>query len=164
MIGGNSNSFQNTIQVVNFENVGNLQEAQSRQWSYMENLKNSIFRPAVVYSNEQLLVFGESTSETCSNVQFLDLASNTTGIHENAVNCGKMNVDLEYPGMYGVSGGEVSIFGGYWASESCIQQTVAGEKLDSEWECLSGSETSLDGLGFFTDGSSYLIRFSNFFV
>ena len=66
--------------------------------------------------------------------------------------------------MYNIVGGNVSIFGGYEASKSCMQQTSPETDLDSEWECLSSSKSVLEGLGYYSDGSSMRIRYSNFFA
>ena len=147
----------------NLQDVNSLQEAQTRQWIFMANLKTSVYAPAVVYSNDQLLVVGYTgSSGTCQDVQYLNLASNTTGVYARSIDCGT-NSGFRYPGMYNIVGGNVSIFGGYKASESCIQQTASGNDLDT-WECLSGSETSLEGLGYSGGGSSHYIRYSNFVV
>ena len=73
LVGGNDDGYQSTIQFINFEEVENLQEAQTKQWVFMENLKNAVFKPAVIYSNEQLLVVGDTgvSKTTCQDVQFL---------------------------------------------------------------------------------------------
>ena len=57
LVGGYSNSYQDSIQVVDFIDVETLKEAQTRQWTFMENLENSVSRPAVIYSNDQLLAY-----------------------------------------------------------------------------------------------------------
>lgn len=63
----------------------------------------------------------------------------------------------------------MSIFGGYKARESCIQQIVSGDDLDSKWECLTASETTLEDLESVNnefnqkESSSDDIRYSNFF-
>ena len=36
------------IQTIDFTKVENLQDAQSRQWIFMQNLKNAVYRPAVI--------------------------------------------------------------------------------------------------------------------
>ena len=129
----------------------------------MANLNNPVYGPAVVYSNDQLLVVGwTGSSGTCQDVQYLNLASNTTGVYAGSIDCGGYS-GLYYPGMYNIVGGNVSIFGGNRASESCIQQTASGTDLET-WECLSSSESALEGLGYQSDGSSTYIRYSNFVV
>ena len=130
----------------------------------MANLKTPVGYPAVVYSNDQLLVVGYTgNTVTCQDVQYLNLASNTTGVYAGSIDCGKYSHGLEFPGMYNIVGGNVSIFGGWSALESCIQQTASGNDLDA-WECLSSSESALEGLGYYGDGSSHEIRYSNFVV
>ena len=48
LIGGISDSIIfNTIQVVSFANVETLHEAQSRQWTFMETLRNHVFHARV---------------------------------------------------------------------------------------------------------------------
>ena len=75
--------------MVNFQDVDNLLTAQTRQWSFLENLKTRVNRPSVIYSNGKLLIVGATnTKETCSSVQFLDLASNKTGVFDGSVDCG----------------------------------------------------------------------------
>ena len=116
----------------------------------MATLKTPAHRPAVVYSNDQLLIVGDTgSSGTCKDVQYLNLASNTTGVYARTTDCGQ-NLGVSYPGMYNI--------------ESCIQQTSPATNLNSEWECLTSSESALEGLGFDSDGSSYYIRYSNFVV
>merc|ERR1712071_55493 len=125
--------------------------------------KNAVSVPAVIYSNDQLLIVGETDdSSTRRDVQYLSLASNTTGVYADTIDYGA-NIDgLRYPGMYNIAGGNVSIFGGYSALESCIQQTSPATNLNSEWKCLTSSESALEGLGHWDDGSSNNIRYANF--
>ena len=68
------------------------------------------------------------------------------------------------PGIYDIVGGDVSIFGGYGAEESCIQQTVSGDNLGIKWKCVPSSKSALEGLGYYPDESSNYIRYSNFVV
>jgi len=180
LMGGYSTSgspieVRNEIQVLNLKNSESLQESQTRQWSFMTSLKNAVYGPAVIYSNDQLLVVGETEciqysqqyTYTCRDVQYLSLASNTTGVHAGTIEYGNKHRDdesgLAYPGMYHIPGGNVSIFGGASALDSCIQQTSLETDLDSEWNCLSSSESALEGLKYF-GGDSTNIRFSNFVV
>jgi len=58
--------------------------------------------------------------------------------------------------MYSINKGDVSVFGGQWANESCIQQIVADIDLGTASKCLSISESTLGGL------ESSEIRYSNF--
>ena len=68
LIGGQSGRYQNTIQVINFQNVDELQTAQTRQWVFIESLKNAVMYPAVISSRssrrslitreEELLIVG----------------------------------------------------------------------------------------------------------
>ena len=144
-----------TVQVVNFVNVETLQEAQTRQWTFLENLKNAVISPAVIYSNEQLLVVGHTAnSTTCQDVQYLNLATNTTGVYADTIDCGMYN-GYHFPGMYNIIGGDVSIFAGASASESCMQQSTSGKDLNSKWECVSSSESALEGFDFSVEGSGY---------
>ena len=63
----------------------------------------------MVFSNDQLLVVGSISGRYDRlNVQYLNIASNTTGIHEGAL---ESYVSWN-PGMYSVPGGKVSLFGG----------------------------------------------------
>ena len=150
-----------TVQVVNFVNVETLQEAQTRQWIFMENLKHAVLDPSVIYSNEQLLVVGQTGYETCQDLQYLNLASNTTGVYAGTIDCGKSR-GYNNPGMYNIVGGNVSIFGGWAAEESCSQQTASGIDFGSKWDCVSSSESALEGLGSLRFGNSHHIRYSNF--
>ena len=129
----------------------------------MENLKNTVSRPAVIYSNEKLLVLGRTfSSTTCQDVQYLNLTAGTTGVYAGTVDCGGIE-GFNRPGMYDIVGGKVSIFGGTGATESCIQQTASGDDLGSEWECLSISESTLEGLVGYRDLSyKNEMRYSNF--
>ena len=50
--------------------------------------------------------------------------------------------------------------------KSCIQQTTLANDLGGsahQWECLSGSETTLEGLAYFDDGRSHHVVYSNWF-
>ena len=51
---GYSSSYQNTVQVVNFRDVDDLLTAQTRQWIFMENLKNAVEGPAIVHRQNEL--------------------------------------------------------------------------------------------------------------
>ena len=116
----------------------------------------------IVYSNGQLLIVGYTgATSTCQEVQYLNLVANTTGVHTGTIDCGQYE-NYEYPGMYSIKGGNVSVFGGNNANKSCIQQTTPGNDLGSKWDCLSSSESALEGLGYEWDGSGYKMRFSNF--
>ena len=134
----------------------------------MANLKNSVNRPAVVYSNERLLVVGATdtgSATICGTVQYLDLEFDTTGVYSHTIDCGfQENIGLRNPGMYSVAGGDVSIFGGSWATKNCIQQTasIASYDLASTWNCITSSDSALEGLEYTKDGTSIHIRYSNF--
>ena len=149
--------------MLNLVNVETLQEAQTRQWIFMENLKYGVKGIAMIYSNEHILVAGHRltfhTGPSCQMIQYLNLAENTTGVYANTVNCD--SCCLHFPGMYNVIGGNVSLFGGSIPDESCIQQTTSDDNHDPKWECVSRSESALDGL----TGSSmpWYVRYSNFF-
>ena len=161
LIGGYEH--RNDIQVLNLQNADSLQEAQSRQWSFMTSLKNGVAYPAVIHSNDQLLVVGRTgDSSTSQDVHYLSLASNTTGVYAGTIDCGDYSSGLRYSGFYNVIGGNFSIFGGYKASPNCIQQTT--QDLESKWNCVSSSESALENLGYQDDGSSYYIRYANFVV
>ena len=45
LVGGYSSGHRNTIQVINFQNVDKLQIAKTRQWIFIENLKNAVYGP-----------------------------------------------------------------------------------------------------------------------
>ena len=102
--------------MLNLQAVNSLQEAQNRQWIFMENLKHSVQRVSIIYSNNQLLVVGGTVSTAeCKHVQYLNLATNITGVHADTIGCGNANRNrpgLYTAGMYSVEGGKVSIFGG----------------------------------------------------
>ena len=117
----------------------------------------------MIYREEKLLIVGRTgDSTTCQDVQYLNLASNTTGVYAGNIDCGKYKLGHVAPGVYGIVGGDVSIFGGIGAGESCIQQTASGDNLDIQWKCVPGSKTVFEGLGHYGDGSSNYIRYSNF--
>jgi hypothetical protein len=165
LIGGLTGSRRNEIQILNLQNSESLRESKTRQWSFMTSLKNAVYDLAVIYSNDQLLVVGDTrSSSTSRDVQYLSLSSNTTGVYAGTIDYGYYDHGLRYPGMYNIPGGNVSIFGGIRALDSCIQQTSLSTNLASEWDCLSSSESALEGLGYNSDGSSDSIRYSNFFV
>jgi len=165
LIGGTSGGYQTTIKVLDLENSESLQQAQSRQWSFLTSLKNGVYTPAVIYSNDQLLIVGNTkSSSTSKDVQYLSLASNTTGVYPSIIDYGDSSDGFCHPGMYNIAGGNVSIFGGDKALGNCIQQISPTYDLDSEWDCLSSSESALEGLGYFGDGSSGNIRYANFVV
>ena len=154
---------QNTIQVINFQNVDKLQIAKTRQWIFMENLKNAVYEPAVIYRKEKLLIVGRTWNpSTCQDVQYLNLASNLTGVYAGTIGCGKYDEGYYHPGIYSIVGGDVSVFGGSNAEESCIQQTASGDNLGRKWKCVLSSKSAFEGLGYHYDGSSGDIRYSNF--
>ena len=66
--------------------------------------------------------------------------------------------------MYSVAGGDVSIFGGSLATKNCIQQTasIARYDLASTWNCITSSDSALEGVEYSQDGTSIHIRYSNF--
>jgi len=151
--------------MLNLQNSGSLQDAKTRQWGFITSLKNAVRYTGVIYSNGQLLIVGETgSSSTRRDVQYLSLASNTTGFYADTIDHGAQGDGLSYPGMYNIAGDNVSIFGGNKASDSCIQQTSPPTNLNSEWKCLSSSESALEGLGYLTDGYGLYIRYSNFVV
>ena len=171
LVGGytGSYSYNSCIQVVNFANVGTLQQAKSKQWVFMENLKYAITTPAVIHLNDQLIVIGRTgKTSTCQDIQYLNLASNTAGVYADTIDCGAKTSNpyskrgYYHPGIYHIVGGNVSIFSGDKASKHCMQQTVIGDDLGSKWDCVSSSELALEGLGYWEDGSSYIIIYSNF--
>merc|ERR1712127_885205 len=126
LIGGYSDSYQtfNEIQILNLQNSGSLQQAQTRQWTFITSLKNAVRNPAVIYSNDQLLIVGKAGFYSKSrDVQYLSLASNTTGFYADTIDYGDYSDGVSFPGMYNIAGGNVSIFGGAKASVNCIQQT-----------------------------------------
>ena len=149
--------------MLNLQNSGSLQDAKTRQWGFITSLKNAVGVPAVIYSNGQLLIVGAtgSTSSTRRDVQYLSLASNTTGVYAGTIDHGKYSAGLEYPGMFNTAAENVSIFGGYEASKNCIQQTTPGKISNSRWECLTSSESALEGLKR-RYGYSDSIRYTNF--
>ena len=100
LIGGYSRSYQNSIQVINFDNVETLQDAQTRQWIFIENLKNAVYKPAMMYVGEELLIVGYTDdSITCQDVQYLNPARNTTGVYKSTIDCGVYNGHY-HSGMY----------------------------------------------------------------
>ena len=84
------------------------------------------------------------------------------GVYAGTVDCGKYNVGYDYPAIYSIVGGDVSVFGGSNAEESCIQQTASGDNLGRKWKCVLSSKSAFEGLGYHYDGSSGDIRYSNF--
>ena len=107
---------------------------------------------------------------TCADLQYLSLASNTTGVYSDAINCNATKFDIMGPGMYSIAGSEVSIFGGFTISrtvlKTCLQQTASESRIGSKWTCLSSSESTLEGLGT-VEGDYYtgnLLQYSNFFL
>ena len=161
LVGGYSGEYQNTIQVINFQNVDTLQIAKTRKWIFIENLKNEVLEPAMIVREEVILIVGKTG--TCQDVQYLNLASNLTGVYANTVDCGKYDEGYRYPVIYDIVGGDVSIFGGRVAEESCIQQTASADNLGKQWKCVPSSKSALEGLGYTDDGSNPF-RYSNFVV
>ena len=75
LVGGWSTNGK-TIQYIDFTTVRTLEDAQTTQWSFLQNLEIDVKYPAVIYSDGILLVIGGAT---CA-VQYFDLALNTTGV------------------------------------------------------------------------------------
>ena len=76
LIGGASDGYRNEIQILNLQNSGSLQQAQTRQWTFVTHLTNTVHKPAVIHSNDQLLIVGYTGSSSPSwDVQYLSLAS-----------------------------------------------------------------------------------------
>jgi len=74
---------------LNLKNSNSLSEAQARKWTPMASLQNRVEFPAGVYSNGKLLIVGDVRSGTvCDAIQYLDFASNTTGIYDNVIDGG----------------------------------------------------------------------------
>ena len=149
LVGGVSGDYQKTIQTIDFGNVENLQDAKARHWTFMSPLKHTVNRPALIYSNEKLLVAGYQYYPEKEHLQFLNLATGATGVYEYTA-----LQDSEYPGLFSVAGGIVSRFGGKHGS-ACSQQFTTSNDLSSEWQCMAIGESTLEN----TDD---MIRFSNF--
>ena len=129
----------------------------------MTSLKNPVYAPAVICSNDKLLIVGHTgNSKTCQDVQYLNVVANNIGVHADTIDCGERNGYFQ-SGIYRTDGGNVSIFGGFETKKSCIQQIASGNKLSSIWNCLSSSESNFEGLEYSLDGSSLNLRYSNFF-
>ena len=149
--------FRNEIYVLNLKNSGSHQEAKSRQWAFITRLEKGVYAPSIIHSKDKLLVVGRGHR---TDVQYLNLTSNTTGIYADTINHGVNDAGVYHPGIYNIAGGNVSIFGGGQALESCIQQTVTVTELESTWKCWSRSESALEGL----EEISKNIRSSNFLL
>ena len=109
--------FRNEIYVLNLKNTGSHQEAKSRQWAFITSLENGVYSPSVIHSKDKLLVVrGRSRGHT-TDVQYLSLTSNTTGVYADTINHGLNDADVSHPGIYSIAGGNVSIFGGGQALE-----------------------------------------------
>ena len=87
-----------------------------------------------------------------------------SGVYAGTVDCGKYDAGYYWPGIYGIVGGDVSIFDGYGAEGRCIQQTASGGNLGKHWKCVPWYKTVFEGLGNFRDRSSKYIHYSNFVV
>ena len=147
LVGGYTENYQNTIQVINFANVEKLQDAQTRNWIFIENLKNAVSQPAMIYLGDEILIVGNTGDcTTCQDVQYLNLASNLTGVYAGTIDCGHNFKGLRHSGIYSVVGGGVSIFGGQQAKENCTQQTASAHSVSKEWQCVPNSKPILEGL------------------
>ena len=65
-----------------------------------------------------------------------------------------------------IAGGEVSVFGAdeKLATKNCIQQTASGNDLASTWNCITSSDSALEGVEYTSYGSNgTLIRYFNLF-
>ena len=130
----------------------------------MESLKNVVGYPAVIYTNDQLLIVGHTGNYTTfKDTQYMNLASNTTGVYRTSIQRGDFS-GFKNPGMYSVAGGNFSLFGGQKAYASCLQQIKSENELDSPTRCLTDSESALEGLEYHDDGSGTFLRYSNFVV
>ena len=138
----------------------------------MESLKNVVGFPAVIYTNDQLLIVGYTGNlTTFKDIQYMNLASNTTGVYRTSIQRGDFS-GFKNPGMYSVAGGNFSLFGGQKAYASCLQQIKSEHELDSPTRCLTDSESALEGLEYdglengnlVYDGSGTYVRYSNFVV
>ena len=150
LVGGDSGRYQNIIQVINFQSVDKVQIARTRRWIFIENLKNAVYKPAVIYREKLLLIVGNGFSTTCQDVHYLNLSSNITGVYASTVDCGEFD-DRHYmynAGIYDIVGGDVSIFGGHGADRSCIQQTVSDDNIGVHWKCVPSSKSAFEGLGY----------------
>ena len=124
----------------------------------------------MIYKGDELLIIGNGDrSTTCQDVQYLNLAANLTGVYAGTIDCGKYDNGYAYIGIYDFVGGDVSIFGGYEAGESCIQQTGFGDNIGVQWTCVPSSKSAFEGLQYFHDRSRTVnfgivsfIRYSNF--
>ena len=90
-----------------------LQTAKTRQWIFLENLKNAVYAPAVIIREEKLLIVGRTSescrSTTCLDVQYLNLASNLTGVDAGTIVRGKYDVGYAHPGICDIVGGDIFI-------------------------------------------------------
>jgi len=168
LIGGyDGKNIYNDVRVLDVRDVHSLQEAKTRKWNLIAHLKNNVSKPAIIHSTDQLLVAGRTPdSGNCHDLQYISLASNTTGVYEGTIDCGKEGFNgFSRPGMYNIPGDEVSIFGGNHPKESCMQQLQSPMYgLDKPWRCLSSSETTLEGFESGASDDSQAIRYSNFVV
>ena len=64
LVGGWAGSYQHTIQVINFDNVKTIQDAQTRNWNFIESLKHAVNKPAMIYLGGELLIVGQTGDST----------------------------------------------------------------------------------------------------
>ena len=64
LVGGYSDGYLNTIQCIDFTTAKTLKDAQTRPWIFMKKLRNAVNNPAVIYSEEKLLIVGRTGAST----------------------------------------------------------------------------------------------------
>ena len=71
LVGGWARNAQKGIQFINFDNVEKLQDAQTRNWISIGNLKSAVDTPAMIYLGGELLIVGwTDDTTTCQDVQY----------------------------------------------------------------------------------------------
>lgn len=159
LVAGGSSSTQ--IQSINFDDVRNLNDAKSKTWETIGQLSESVTSPGVEYLNAQLIVFYAKDSP--GYIQTFILESGQSKKSVTSVIDSGLNQGLKFPGSY-VNNDKLSLFGGYSVSENCVQQVTDISSLASvKWNCVSNSNTTLEGLVYPYSTGTY-ISFANFMV
>ena len=158
LVGGDSST---QVQSINFDSVKSLEDAKKPIWRVLAELSVAVNCAGVQYLNNQLIVFSAVDSPN-GVIQTCDLGSNLCKkSSEEVIDAGTSKKGLKFPGSYETNS-SVTIFGGYSASEACIQQT--GKSHNSNpWQCVASGNTVLDGL-VYRNGVKMYLSFANYFV
>merc|ERR1712079_323850 len=113
---GSSSSYR-YIQALNLNGVQSLAEAQSRQWSRLGQLTESIEYATLQYHESKLYVISYYSG---NNLQVFDINSGQTTRYSSVYSTSSSS-GLAYAGSW-ISNGNMTIFGGF-DSHNCYQQS-----------------------------------------